>query len=244
MTTIGRLQQIWRYPVSSLSGESLDASPIDPDGLRGDRLWGLYDPARDEVAAPEKKRHWRPAPQIEARGTEGAPAIRLPGGDWLAADSATAREALARHFGFPAEIRRHPAPDLSDSLPTVAPRYTRNHIHLLSTASLASLQRLLPDSRLHPRRFRPNLVVELPDAASPFPETDWGAGREFQVGKARLRVAENCVRCAFTVLAQDDQPQDPAVLAAITQHNATHLGVLCDVVEPGDATLGDPVILI
>lgn len=243
MTAIGHLQQIWRYPVSSLSGESLEAAPLDADGLRGDRLWGLYDPARDEVAAPESKRRWRVAPQIEARLGESAPAIRLPGGAWLAAESEAAREALGRHFGFPAEIRRHPAPELPAGTATVAPRYTRNHIHLLSTASLASLQRLLPESRLHPRRFRPNLVVELPGAEAPFPETEWGAGREFRIGKARLRVAENCERCAFTVLAQGDQPQDPGVLAAITRHNATHMGVLCDVLEPGPIALGDPLRL-
>jgi uncharacterized protein YcbX len=244
MTAIGRLQAIWRYPVSSLSGESLSDAAIDPDGVRGDRLAGIVDAASGEIAAPEKKRRWRTAPEIQARLADGGIELRLPGGAWLAAEGAATSAALAGHLGFAAEIRRHPGQG-SNGAPTVEPRYKRNHIHLLSTASLATLQALLPDSRVHPRRFRPNLVVELPlDPAGPFPETAWGIGREFTIGTVRLAVAEPCQRCAFTVLAQGDQPQDPAVLAAITQHNGTHFGVLCSVLAPGNVSLGDPLTLL
>jgi uncharacterized protein YcbX len=125
----------------------------------------------------------------------------------------------------------------------VKPRYKRSHIHLLSAASLATLQALLPGSRLHPRRFRPSLLVELAEPSSPFPETEWDVGREFYIGTVRLKVTEPCRRCAVTVLGQGDLSQDPAVLAAITAHNQTNLGVLCSVVTPGGVSLGDPLRL-
>jgi uncharacterized protein YcbX len=241
-TTSGRLQTIWRYPVSSLSGESLTGAEIAGDGVRGDRLAGVVDAETGEIATPEKKRRWRVAPEIEARLDGDGIELCLPGGGWLPAENAEGRAALAGYFGFAAEIRRHRGHG-SDGAATVEPRYRRNDIHLLSTASLVALQALLPGSRLHPRRFRPNLVVELPDATSPFPETEWGNGREFTVGAVRLKVVEPCQRCAFTVLAQGDQPQDPAVLAAITRHNHTHFGVLCRVLTPGSVSLGDPLVL-
>jgi uncharacterized protein len=242
MTAIGRLQAIWRYPVSSLCGESLASAEIDGDGVRGDRLAGVVDSSTGEIAAPEKKRRWRAAPEIEARLAGPGIELRLPGGGWLAAETAQASAALAGYFGFAAAIRRHSGRE-ADGAPAVEPRYKRDDIHLLSTASLAALQALLPGSRLHPRRFRPNLVVELPDAASPFPETEWGSGREVTIGAARLSVVGPCQRCTFTVLAQGDQPQDPAVLAAISRHNNTHLGVLCSVLTPGSIRLGDPLVL-
>jgi uncharacterized protein YcbX len=243
MSIIGSLQAIWRYPVSSLAGEPLTKAAIDLDGVRGDRLWGIADADTGEVAAPERKRRWRQALEIEARIAGAGLEIRLPDGSWLDADSPTGRQALARYFGFPAELRRHPAPDLPAGSPTVEPRYKRSHIHLLSTASLATLQKLLPGSRLHPRRFRPSLLVDLPKPSSPFPETEWGVGREFWVGATRLKITEPCQRCALTVLGQGDQPQDPAVLAAITAHNEMNLGVLCSVLTPGGVSLGDPLRL-
>jgi uncharacterized protein YcbX len=243
MAATGSLQAIWRYPVSSLSGESLASAAIDADGVRGDRLAGIIDAGTGEIAAPEKKRRWRPAPEVEARLSGANIELRLPGGGWLDAAGEDARAALAGHFGFAAETRRHPGRG-ADGAPTVEPRYKRNDIHLLTTASLEALQALLPGSRLHPRRFRPNLLVDLPDPAGPFPETSWGIGREFTIGAVRLKLVGPCQRCAFTVLAQGDQPQDPAVLAAIAQHNNMHFGVLCSVLTPGRVELGDPLLLL
>ncbi|MEA2778711.1 MAG: uncharacterized protein QOK29_255 [Rhodospirillaceae bacterium] len=243
MSIVGSLQAIWRYPVSSLAGEALSEAPIDLDGVRGDRRWGIADAETGEAAAPERKRRWRQAMEIEARMAGAGVEIRLPDGDWLNGNSPAGREALVRHFGFPAELRRHPAPDLAAGSPTVKPRYKRSHIHLLSAASLATLQALLPGSRLHPRRFRPSLLVDLAEPSSPFPETEWDVGREFYIGAVRLKVTEPCRRCAVTVLGQGDLSQDPAVLAAITAHNQTNLGVLCSVVTPGGVSLGDPLRL-
>lgn len=41
METLGHLAAVWRYPVKSLAGESLNEARVDIDGLAGDRTWAL-----------------------------------------------------------------------------------------------------------------------------------------------------------------------------------------------------------
>ncbi|HXM34137.1 MAG TPA: MOSC N-terminal beta barrel domain-containing protein [Pyrinomonadaceae bacterium] len=46
---IGKIQQIWRYPVKSMSGQSLDDCAVGVLGLSGDRGWALRDEKTKEV---------------------------------------------------------------------------------------------------------------------------------------------------------------------------------------------------
>ena len=41
--TGARVLEIWRHPVKSLRGEPLDEAEVTPDGLAGDRGWGIRD---------------------------------------------------------------------------------------------------------------------------------------------------------------------------------------------------------
>jgi uncharacterized protein YcbX len=232
----GRVAALWRYPVSSLGGESLEACAVDVTGLAGDRAWGLADRDSGETAFPESKRRWRPAPQIRARGAADGLRLDFPDGSSLPAEAAG--DALAAHFGFPVQVRPHAA-DAAETATAgpLKPRYERHPIHILTTASLAALQAILPDSAIDVRRFRPNLVLDLPDAEG-FAETGW-IGRLVAIGEVRIRIVDPCVRCAFTTLAQGGLPLDPAVLMAVAKRNATHLGVLCTVEAPGEIRVGD-----
>ncbi|WP_343713386.1 MOSC domain-containing protein, partial [Inquilinus sp.] len=202
----------------------------------GDRECGLADRDSGETAFPESRRRWRPAPQIRARSAADGLHLDFPDGRSLPAGAAD--DALATHFGFPVALRPH-AVDAEETATTgpLKPRYERHPIHLVTTASLAALRAILPDSAIDERRFRPNLVVDLPDAEG-FAETGW-IGRLVAIGDVRIRIIDPCVRCAFTTLAQGDLPLDPAVLMAVAKHNATHLGVLCTVEAPGEIRIGD-----
>ena len=46
MMRIGKLIEIWRYPVKSMGGEKLTSASFGSGGLFGDRGWAV----RDEVA--------------------------------------------------------------------------------------------------------------------------------------------------------------------------------------------------
>ena len=228
---------IWRYPISSVGGEALDRADLGSAGVTGDRRWCLADAASGEVAAPEKRKRWRPAPELLARGTERLE-VQIDGGPWLPAFTAEADEALRHHFGFAVEIRPAASDDDAQAPGAVQPSYRREPIHLLTTASLAALSRLLPKSAIDPRRFRPNLVIDTGPEANGFVEQSW-LGRSFALGGARLLVTEPCRRCAFTVIAQRDLAIDPAILAEIQSAAGGSFGVMCRVTSPGPVGVGD-----
>lgn len=234
------LQSIWRYPVSSMGGERLDAVEIGPAGLDGDRLWGLLDET-GEIASP-KRRRWRPTPHVVAR-VAALPAVevRLPGGPWQPGEGVADDPAFTTHFGFPVRLVRHPGPGTA-GIETVPPRYDVRAVHLVTSASLATIAERLPEpGTADTVRFRPNLVVDWPDRSHPFPESAWAPGLEILVGAARLRVVEPCRRCAFVTVAQPGVDQNPAVLDLLTRQNEANLGALLAVVEPGRVAAGDPV---
>ncbi|MEH6800100.1 MAG: MOSC N-terminal beta barrel domain-containing protein [Halopseudomonas sabulinigri] len=46
---LGRVKEIWRYPVKGMAGEALQSCALTPKGLVGDRLWAVRDCARNEI---------------------------------------------------------------------------------------------------------------------------------------------------------------------------------------------------
>jgi len=237
----GAVEALWRYPVSSLGGEQIDAAVLDATGIAGDRLWGMVDRATGAIARPEGEKRWRGAPSVKSRLVDGDLQVEIDGHGWLDGFGAQAQTAMADHFGFPVEIRRHgPAYSAPD---VVAPRYRRAAIHLVTTASLRKLQTVIPDSLLDVRRFRPNIVMALPEDVTGFEEGRW-LRREIRIGTVRLYVTEPCDRCAFTMLQQRNIPLDKSVLPAIASANGKGFGVYCSVLEGGSVATGDRVEVI
>lgn len=228
----GTVREVWRYPVSSLSGEQLETANLDAAGVQGDRQWGLFD-AATTPAAPESERRWRPVPGLRSRlGAEG-PDISRDGATWYALPSPQADNAASDHLGFPTRFLRFGAPDAS-------PRYERDPLHILTTSSLARLKALLPTAQLDVRRFRPNILVGTDESDIDFVEQRL-IGRRLRIGETLIEITEPCSRCAFTALEQPGVPFDKDVLHAIAKHGGGGFGVLARVVAPGGVALGDIV---
>jgi uncharacterized protein YcbX len=51
---VGRIAEIWRFPVKSMGGERLDAVHCGQDGLVGDRAWAVRDEAAGEIRGAKK----------------------------------------------------------------------------------------------------------------------------------------------------------------------------------------------
>jgi uncharacterized protein len=95
-------------------------------------------------------------------------------------------------------------------------------ISLLTTATLARLQELQPESRFDPRRFRMNIIVDSPHVG--FVENEW-IDRRVEIGDdVSLQVALPDPRCVMTTLAQDDLPKDLDILRVLVRHNRREIG--------------------
>ncbi|MBZ9736464.1 MOSC domain-containing protein [Mesorhizobium sp. CA9] len=248
---LGTVSQLWRYPASSLAGERRDAISVGLRTVDGDRLFGLVDASDGEIARPDREARWHKVPLIRTRLSE-APVNRewqlevaVPGGEWLPAPDPESDRAVSAFLGFEASIRPFGAQNATPGYagPLTEARYAKAPIHLLTTASLARLKTLHPEGTPDPRRFRPNIVVEMDPVEGAFPETQW-IGRKLAVGDLLLTVSEPCRRCGFTIIAQDGFDTDPGILRNLVRHNAHNLGVYCTVDRPARIELGAPMRLM
>jgi len=229
----GTIGEIWRYPVSSLTGERLPEADLVAAGVDGDRLWGLFDAPNLSVAAPESEKRWRPVPGLSARRRDGVVEVSGDGAVWHPLPSDAADSLASGHLGFPVRFAPFEA--------AAEPRYERAPLHMLTTASLAALQTRLPAANLGTPRFRPNLVIETGADVEGYAEQAL-IGRRMTIGTAVIEVSEPCERCAFTALGQPGLPFDKDVLHAISREGGG-FGVLARVVQPGRVALGDAAIV-
>lgn len=240
---IGTVGELWRYPVQSMRGERLAAAPVGPDGLCGDRSYGIVDPEIGKaVTSAGGKRKWRDIVTFSARFPtapvpgEPPPAVEiaLPDGTRLVSDRPDMSERLSAILGQPVAF----AP-----LTVAEPAYAVSPLHLLTTATLRQLRSHHPDGRFEAARFRPNIVIDT-GARTGFIETGW-IGRRLAIGPAlRLRITDHCRRCIMTVLPQGDLPLDPAILQTVRDRNATRAGIYAEVIQPGDVRRDDAAVLL
>lgn len=54
MSTVGRVLELWRYPVKSMAGEQLERTALGPRGIAGDRGWALRDEVAGEIRGAKK----------------------------------------------------------------------------------------------------------------------------------------------------------------------------------------------
>ncbi|MDJ0878705.1 MAG: MOSC domain-containing protein [Halieaceae bacterium] len=113
-------------------------------------------------------------------------------------------------------------------------------ILLLSTSSLETL-RAASDSVIDVRRFRPNFLLDLPEAG--LPEQAWH-GRRVKLGEAVLSVTVECPRCVMTTHGFDDLPRDPGIMRTLVQEAGGSLGVYATVESPGTVAVGDSIELL
>ena len=114
---IGRVIELWRYPVKSMGGGRIDRARVDEKGLPGDRGWAIRDEAAGEIRGAKK---FPVLLQCQARYLEepsGASIpvaeITLPNGEVVRADSSEASAKLSALIGKKVTIwPRRPADDL------------------------------------------------------------------------------------------------------------------------------------
>ncbi|HYM69350.1 MAG TPA: MOSC domain-containing protein [bacterium] len=93
-----------------------------------------------------------------------------------------------------------------------------------------------------PRRFRPNLLVDLSDGRASG-EMAW-VGRVLRLGDhARVAVTAPDKRCAMITFESDTSDASPQILRWVVQQHGGTTGVHGTVLTPGDVRVGDPIVL-
>ena len=113
-------------------------------------------------------------------------------------------------------------------------------ISIMSQQSLATMDQLEGESRFDARRFRPNLLVDVPGSDHPFPEQAW-VGKTLAIGNVTLKIDTTCPRCAMTTYGFDDLPQDPQIMRKLVANSEGNLGIYASVVKVGKVATGDSV---
>lgn len=238
---LGKVSEIWRYPVSSLGGEPLTTVWIGAKGIAGDRSWCLADAVTGQPAAPEKETRWRPALFLRSRLTSNFPEIGFADQTWLSVKDPDLSSRLTNHFGFDVVARPYTKPNshAGKHPPVSVNRYEPSPLHLLTSSSLAALASLIGEQAVESRRFRPTVFLETSGPPG-FVETAW-LGRRLQIGDADARVEEETKRCGMTLIPQPGLAENPDILRAILRHNRRNLGIYCSIESEGLISLGDEV---
>jgi len=259
----GRVVELWRYPVKSMLGESVDALELGPMGVVGDRRFGLVDRVTGHLLSAKA------VPELftaRARTMGEVVSITLPDGTALTSDDPATPAALSAWLGRPVELRESgptddgssiefelrfdPADDSGDLVPwpTMAGSFLDSApVHVLTTGSLRAMAEARAESIWDVRRFRPNLLVDT-GAAEGFIEDGW-VGRGVALGSSgpTIRVDQAAMRCAMPLRPQaslGDRPaleRDLGVFRALSAEHDNHLGAYCGVASPGTVSIGDQI---
>ncbi|MBD3618506.1 MAG: MOSC domain-containing protein [Chromatiales bacterium] len=150
---------------------------------------------------------------------------------------------------FEREAGEPPLPDL-DNLPQAMQDYVTlpgtfflvSPFHILTTASLAHMQALHPQSDWDIERFRPNLVIETLPGMEGLVEQAW-LGRRLRVGSAQVDCSDTAPRCGAVTRQQSAIGEDKGILRRIVKDADQNLGIYADIVTAGEIGVGDEVFM-
>jgi len=228
---VGRVNALWRYPVKSMAGESLQNVNVGWHGLAGDRRWAFIRAGMERSGFPwltirEAPELWRYQPYFtDPDNVEGSQTlVKTPDGSELE----VADPALAARFGDGVRVMKQYS-GIFDVMP----------LSLLSVQSVEGLSDLV-DLPLTATRFRPNILIDAPGEA--FQEDGW-PGSVIRIGGLRFRADQRDKRCALINVDPASLDNDPRVLRTVAKEREARLGIYGTVVEPGAIAVGDPVFL-
>lgn len=236
---IGRIQAIYRYPVKSMAGESLEQTQLGWHGLEGDRRFAFRRMAEKgdfpwltASRLPELVLY-RPIRQDESQNDALPTHVVTPEGKVLGIKSDELRDEITRRFGSDVELMQLKQGIFDEAA--------------ISLLSLATCQKITHEAGQPPdiRRFRPNIVIETQNSEA-FTEDQW-VGKTIILGDAidspAVQVTLRDERCAMVNLNPDTAKPDPAVLKTVVQLNQNCAGVYGTVIRVGTLKVGQPVYL-
>jgi uncharacterized protein len=207
-----RVSALWRYPVKSLRGVSLQEALVTELGIEHDRLVQAMRPGGRVFTA---RTHPGLLGLQGGLDDEGVPTI-----DGVRWDDPVALAAVRAVTEPDAELVYYDGagPQRFDVLP----------ISLATDGGIAAVG-------VDGRRFRANVYLE---GVPGLTERDW-VGREVRIGHAIVGVRQVRGRCVMTTFDPDTLEQDLGVLQKIVWELGGRTALDCYVIRPGRVRVGD-----
>jgi uncharacterized protein len=208
------VKELWRYPVKSLAGESLESAQIGDLGLAGDRKVLVCNEKGRVITS-------RTHPKLLGlKGSLGSGSHAYVSGHlWTSPDAlALIREAA----GPTSNLVSYEGPERFDVLP-------------LLVATDGAIDAFGHDRR----RLRPNIII---GGVEGLAERAW-PGKHLRIGEVLIGVQDLRGRCVMTTFDPDTLKQDPNVLKEIVQKFDGELALNCYVISGGAIGVGDSVHL-
>ncbi|MEU6246636.1 MOSC domain-containing protein [Glycomyces sp. NPDC047010] len=269
---MNRVLGIRRHPLKSAAAEHVDQTRIGKHGLDGDRTWVCVD-ADGTIGSAKQPRLWGALLDVDAvfdpdgedvlvtapnglSGTAGTPEADAAVSEWLGRPvrlTRTASQRLKRHHWWPDEPGMIPE-WAADAVPGGDAIVDVRHdaadgrffdfgpLHLVTTGALDRLS-AEHGTAVDPVRFRPNLVLDLPDDPEP--------GRRLTIGEVSVEVLVPTPRCVIPSITHRGNPNDPALLKTLAKHHrrdvpdfgrATCFGFYAEILNEGVVRVGDEVV--
>ena len=231
---IGRVAGLFRYPVKSMLGASLESVALGWHGFAGDRRFA-FRRMTDKVGFPWLNANRLPVLSLYQPILQGdVPThVLTPDGATLEIYSEELRQELSARFGKEVEMLQIDRGIFDEAT-----------VSVISTSTIRGLAQTL-EKEIDERRFRPNILLETTQTEI-FGEDEWVGGTlifgEEDLGPA-VSITLRDLRCNTINLNPDTAQQDPSVLKAVGQLNKGNAGVYGTVVRTGTLAVGQKVWL-
>jgi hypothetical protein len=210
-----QIKEIWRYPVKSMAGETLNAADINRHGIAGDRIIQVRNAAGRIFSARTRPKLLRHTAMLADNGD-----VLVDGRPWDSTEVALDVEEAA---GAGTRLVRSDAGDRFDVLPL-----------------LVTTDGMFAAVGYDRRRFRPNLVIAGVEGLA---ERQW-EGARLRINETVIGMDDLRARCIMTTYDPDTGEQDVNVLRRIQGEFGGVLGLNSYVINPGRVAVGDRVELL
>ena len=234
---IGRISSIYRYPVKSMAGESLDIATMGWHGIEGDRRLA-FRRLTDKSGFP-----WLTASKLpelllykpfrlDNNSCEQLPThIRTPDGNEFELQSEELLQEISIRYGSDLELM-----NLRHGI------FDEGTVSVISFGTVKSIERE-SGRDIDLRRFRPNIVIET-NSGEPFEEDRW-VGRTLFFGEenigASVKVTLRDERCVMVNFDPHTAVRDSSVMKTVIRLNEKCAGVYGAVVKAGEVHVGQVV---
>ena len=210
-----RVAEIWRYPVKTMAGETLQRARVGPLGVEGDRVVRVEDGQERVITS---RSHPRFLGHKGTLGPDGEPLV--DGQPWNSPEVAA---KVVDIVGPGAKLVRYDGVERFDVLP-------------LLVATDGAIAAFGHDRR----RLRPNLVI---GGVEGLAEREWPGGC-LRVGRVFIGVQDLRTRCIMTAYDPDTLVRNKEITQDIYRRFAGKLALNCFVIEGGEFSVGDEVELV